>query len=405
MFSGGEGVGLGLSAAGLVHAWGVEYDADIAGVARMNGFDLIVDDVRNVDYSALPRVDWLHASPVCTRASNANPNAKESPEDLATADAVVRAVKAQGPQVFTLENVYPYRNFESFARICAALNDLGYMWDFEHVNAADFGVPQTRKRLILRAVRLGLLPPLPAPVRWVGWYDAIEDLIPELPESQLAPWQVARLPEELRTLLFSSNGNMDSFGDHHAEVGDPALSVTPQALGRSRAVLVESHNTLHTASTRDAHEPAITLTHSMTSRPSHLHAVLVKGDDNSGEFGVVTCAADAPAFTLRSGRSAEHRTLLFDPNNTSRDATIISENRPAMTVQAQHGRRPSSMPAGLLSSRVVSMTPRALARFQSFPDSYKLPDKRTLAAKVIGNAVPPKLMQGIAEGLIDGGAL
>ena len=368
MFSGGEGVGLGLSAAGLVHAWGVEYAADIAGVARMNGFDLIVDDVRNVDYSALPRVDWLHASPVCTRASNANPNAKESPEDLATADAVVRAVKAQGPQVFTLENVYPYRNFESFARICVALDDLGYMWDFEHVNAADFGVPQTRKRLILRAVRLGLLPPLPAPVRWVGWYEAIEDLLPELPESQLAPWQVARLPEELRTLLFSSNGNIDSFGDHHAEVGEPALSVTPQALGRSRAVLL-------------------------------------KGDDNSGEFGVVTCAAGAPAFTLRSGRSAEHRALLFDPNNTSRDATIISENRPAMTVQAQHGRRPSSTPAGLLSSRVVSMTPRALARFQSFPDSYKLPDKRTLAAKVIGNAVPPKLMQGIAEGLIGGGAL
>ena len=49
--------------------------------------------------------------------------------------------------------------------------------------------------------------------------------------------------------------------------------------------------------------------------------------------------------------------------------------------------------------RVVTMTPRALARFQSFPDSYVLPDSKTLAAKIIGNAVCPLGYQRIAEGL------
>jgi site-specific DNA-cytosine methylase len=78
LFSGGEGVGVGLTAAGLHHAWGVEYDADIAAVAAANGFPLIVEDVRKVDYAALPQVDWLHASPVCTRASVANSGAEES---------------------------------------------------------------------------------------------------------------------------------------------------------------------------------------------------------------------------------------------------------------------------------------------------------------------------------------
>ena len=29
LFSGGEGVGVGLQAAGLAHLWGVEYDAQI----------------------------------------------------------------------------------------------------------------------------------------------------------------------------------------------------------------------------------------------------------------------------------------------------------------------------------------------------------------------------------------
>jgi site-specific DNA-cytosine methylase len=47
------------------------------------------------------------------------------------------------------------------------------------------------------------------------------------------------------------------------------------------------------------------------------------------------------------------------------------------------------------------MTPRALARFQSVPDSYELPTKRALAAKVIGNMVPPLLMQRIAEGMLE----
>jgi site-specific DNA-cytosine methylase len=43
------------------------------------------------------------------------------------------------------------------------------------------------------------------------------------------------------------------------------------------------------------------------------------------------------------------------------------------------------------------MSPRAVARFQSFPDSYQLPVKKSLAGKIIGNAAPPLLMQRIAE--------
>lgn len=287
LFQGGGGADLGLAAAGLQHAWGIEYDPAIAALAEMNGFAPIVADVRSVDYATLPRVDWLHASPVCTRASNANPGAEESTDDVEMAQAVVRALEAQQPQVFSLENVWMYRTFESFKRITTALGDMGYIWDFEHVNAADFGVPQTRKRLILRASR-GLLPSLPPPVRWVGWYEAIADLLPTLPESQLAPWQLARLPSDI------------------------------------------------------------------------CPPVLFDGD-NSNSF--TFSEANSPVFTMRGGRVSKHRAVL--------------------------------------GPRVVSMTPRALARFQSFPDSYRLPEQRSLAARVIGNAVPPLLMQRIAEQMME----
>lgn len=309
LFSGGGGADLGLMAAGLSPAWAVEYDAKIAGVYADNiGHAPIVADVRGVDYAALPRVDWLHASPVCTRASVANSGAVETQEDIETAGAVVRAISAGSPRVVTIENVWQYRKFAAFGLICQALDRLGFFWSVDHVNAADFGVPQTRKRLILRAVHGSLLPPLPASVAWVGWLAAISDLLPDLPDSQLAAWQLARLPDEYRSLLF---------GNHPHTVSG----------ARSKAVLLDGNN----------------------------------ADTQKG--APIMRKADEAAFTVTGARSAVHRAILP-------------------------------------SARVVGMTPRALARFQSFPDSYRLPASRTLAAKVIGNAVPPLMVQRLAEDML-----
>ena len=330
LFSGGEGAGVGLQAAGLSHLWGVEHDPAIAAVARANGFDVTVADVRAVDYVAMPRADWLHASPSCTRASVANANATEAQEDIEAAQAVCRALAAQEPDVFTLENVWGYRTFAAFRLICDQMGRMGYFWTYSHENAADYGVPQTRRRLILRASR-GLLPHLPAPVPWAGWYAAIEDLLPTLPESRLAPWQLARLPEELRGAVLVTNGKAAPGREDVAArffwQDEAAGTVTSQAFGRTRAVLLDMHNAARDATVRGANEPCSTQGSSMASRPSHQLAVL--------------------------------------------------------------------------PSRVVSMTPRCLARFQSVPDSYILPDKRTLAAKVIGNMVPPLLMQRIAENMLE----
>lgn len=41
------------------------------------------------------------------------------------------------------------------------------------------------------------------------------------------------------------------------------------------------------------------------------------------------------------------------------------------------------------------LEPRELARAQSFPDSYQLPEERTLAGKLIGNAIDTRLAEGV----------
>jgi DNA (cytosine-5)-methyltransferase 1 len=320
MFSGFGGADVGLMAAGLRPLWGIEYDADIAGVYRNNiGAHVIIDDVRNVDYSSLPHVDWLHASPSCVRASVANVDATESAEDTEAALAVVRALQAHKPQVFTLENVWGYRNFSAFRLILGTIGSMGYFYDFEHVNAADFGVPQTRRRLILRATR-GLLPPMPAPAPWVGWYEAIADLLPTLPNSKLAPWQLARLRDGVKGTLLVDG-----------KLGSESTNVT----------------------TRDGESPCFTVTTSHNQRD--MRAVLVN---------------ESSTFEMRAADGASAEQVASERNLKQK---------------------------AILPHRVVAMTPRCLARFQSFPDSYQLPDKRSLAAKGIGNAVPPLLMQRIAE--------
>ena len=64
--------------------------------------------------------------------------------------------------------------------------------------------------------------------------------------------------------------------------------------------------------------------------------------------------------------------------------------------------RPTKHPRrAWIDGQVVKMTPRALARFQSFPDFYTLPDSQTLAGKVVGNAVPPLMYQKIVAQLAE----
>lgn len=492
-------------AAGLTPLWGVEYDPQIAAVYRANiGDHIIVADVAAVDYAALPRVDWLHASPVCTRASVANAKATESDLDLAMAAATVRAVLAQQPQLFTLENVWGYRNFAAFRLILAALEQDGYMVHFDHVNAADFGVPQTRRRLLLRAAR-GLLPPLPLPVPRVGWYAALADLLPDLPAAKLAPWQLARLPEDLKktmllanggyagavasfdagepagavtantnqtslravlaesrnsnqaygdglrgldepaptvmrydrpshapkAILFSSNGNYESRGDHHAAADAPALTVSGQALGRARAVLVSNSNNENSGvlDWRQMAEPSATITGRAVGGT---RAVLVKDGDYSGADGLVMAAGGDPAFGVRSGRSETHRAILLDEQNYRNGSapSLRDGADPSITLTAYSVKHPppkailiaktadkfgsgpmaATEPAQTIganeygskildAARVVALSPRCLARLQSVPDWYELPAGRTLAAKVIGNMVPPLFMQRIAESM------
>ncbi len=370
LFDGFGGVNIGAELAGVQVVRGFENDAEIAEVARKNlNHEIVLADILTVNPADYPKTWGLHASPPCPNFCLANAAGKESLKDIALADKISEFIKVMQPKVFTLENVYFYRKSISWNRIRNTLNLNGYWHDLAHVNAANFSVPQTRKRMIVRAVHEGWVPHLPHPEQWQGWYQAIEDLIPDLPESKFAPWQLARLPKNFSEVI-------DSF-----------------LVSQGDGINVNKDN------------PAFTIT--ANRNQLHIRAFLMAGAGNTNTKdgypmkGVIKDNDPSQTVTALQGGGTFPRAFIVSSQNKSgnqKGLLIQQEDQPMTTITASASKAQSR--AWLRNGRVVKMTPRALARFQSFPDSYKLPERTIIACRGIGNAVPPLLYKKIIGGLI-----
>jgi len=191
LFTGMGGADIGAIQAGLTPIWGIEINPAIADLAQENfpAHKILKGDVGNFDYSQLRRPDWLHASPPCVNASRAK-NGQETDIDKYLAKGVCEVIAVLKPDYFSLENVAGYVYYESLELILERLKEDGYWYNMGVFDCAQYGVPQSRKRLFLLAHRGGyrLLSDIPlAPV--VSWKEAIADLIPYLTQTTLTGWQ------------------------------------------------------------------------------------------------------------------------------------------------------------------------------------------------------------------------
>jgi DNA-cytosine methyltransferase len=162
LFTGAGGVDCAARGLGLDLVGGLEKETYPVNLYRQNfGPDIIHRDILDTDPEGLPDFDFLWASPSCRNFSRAQRNPCETLEDVAIAQKVAAIIKTKQPTYFALENVPQYainRNdtlkfTASFKSITDALWDCGYTWDYYIANAHDFGSPQDRRRLILRATK------------------------------------------------------------------------------------------------------------------------------------------------------------------------------------------------------------------------------------------------------------
>jgi DNA (cytosine-5)-methyltransferase 1 len=101
-------------------------------------------------------IDLILASPECTNHTCAKGSAPRDEESRRTANYVISFARALSPRWIVLENVVQMRNWHGYASLIDDLRTLGYNVLPLVLDAVDFGVPQTRRRLFLLCDREAL---------------------------------------------------------------------------------------------------------------------------------------------------------------------------------------------------------------------------------------------------------
>lgn len=109
-------------------------------------------DVREIS-KAVGHIDLLMASPECTNHSPAKGNRPRCEKSKDTAFQVVRFARAIKPRWIVVENVVSMRKWARYAEFLTDLEALGYFIRQQVLNAKDFGVPQSRRRLFITCDR------------------------------------------------------------------------------------------------------------------------------------------------------------------------------------------------------------------------------------------------------------
>ncbi len=166
-------------------AGGSSWGAREAGVEIVAGFDIwpLAGEVHDANFpeaefipgrleeldvdalvKRLGRIHLILASPECTNHSPAKGNKPRCEQSKNTAFQVVRFAKAFKPRWLVVENVVNMRKWSRYAEFKAALEKVDYKLHEQVLNAADFGVPQSRRRLFLIADRQKMPPQVTPPM-------------------------------------------------------------------------------------------------------------------------------------------------------------------------------------------------------------------------------------------------
>ncbi len=103
----------------------------------------------------LGKIDLIMASPECTNHSPAKGNAPRCELSKETAFQVIRFAKAFKPRWIVIENVINMAKWTRYKEFYQQLEKEGYKITEQRLNSADFGVPQSRRRLFLLCDRKG----------------------------------------------------------------------------------------------------------------------------------------------------------------------------------------------------------------------------------------------------------
>ncbi|WP_354002410.1 DNA cytosine methyltransferase [Plantibacter cousiniae (nom. nud.)] len=364
LFAGCGGLSLGFHSAGFDVVAALEYDpvhaathlynfpdcAVICRDARMVTGDLIVETARhawerkNPD-GVWPGIDTVVGGPPCQGFSTGG---RRDPADQRN-DLIlqfVRLVEEIRPRAFCMENVaglleskHRFVREEAIRRFRAA----GYKLSgsASTVNVRDFGVPQSRRRVVM----LGALTREPVLASKMTPPVTVGAALAGLPRIENYAGLLSSDAVELDDSDFDQLvGSNSSYGRYLSATSSPA----PESW--DRRLLTGSRRTVHTSDTLGRFARTLPGSVEPKSRLFRLHN-------------------DAQARTLRAGSGSER------------------------------GSHTSPRPIHPEEDRVITV--REAARLQSFPDWFRFHSTNWHGHRQVGNSVPPLLARAAADALMD----
>ena len=270
----------------------------------------------------------------------------------------IRFVDRFKPRAVVMENVVgmvSYRNGRVVLQILDDFKKIGYgNVSYSVLNAADYGVPQSRRRIFFIAVKSGI------PVSWP-------------PKTHSPAPEPGTVPLNDCAKYYVTVG--DALGDLPAlDIPKKGLKVEDMVAGYARPPACDFQKWARTG---------CAVLHNNVTRWHREKDIEVFGNMKQGQKW--------------SQLSGEDRAKIGYSNNSFNDKwKRLSTARPSWTITA-HLARDGYMFIHPEQNRTISV--REAARLQSFPDSFVFCGSRTAQFRQVGNAVPPLLAMAVGKHL------
>lgn len=257
LFSGAGGLDLGFIMAGHKIIWANDcYDDAIETYRKNIGEHIVCDDIANIDSANIPDCEIVIGGFPCQGFSVAN--TKRTVEDKRNKLylQLVRVISQKQPKFFLAENVKGLLSLAKgkvFEMILSDFIRLGYNVSYKVLNAADYGVPQIRQRIIIVGVRedLNFEYRFPVPthnaegtenlLKWVSVGNALSDIPdPDIPNKMTN--------HEYSKYKLNFNGYL---GHRALNPDKPAPTVTARGDDKGGVVILPHPNAMRRMSCRE----------------------------------------------------------------------------------------------------------------------------------------------------------
>lgn len=186
LFSGAGGMDLGFINAGFEIIWANDFFEEAVNSYRKNiGKHMIHGDITRISSDDIPNgADVIIGGFPCQGFSIANTKRNMQDKRNFLYKEMLRIIKDKNPYFFVAENVKGLLSMEDgkvIEMIKSDFEQLGYKVDARLLNAAEYGVPQARERVVIIGNRLGIENPYPKITHYIeGLTEKKKGLLPAI---------------------------------------------------------------------------------------------------------------------------------------------------------------------------------------------------------------------------------